>query len=75
MTDLEWEEQRMKDDSVSDMGNERRWCHQQREKEKEKWVRRGVERDDDESFFYRVRLRCLWHITEGWQFHEWGLKF
>lgn len=44
-------------------------------KEKEKWVRRGVERDDDESFFYRVRLRCLWHITEGWQFHGMGLKF
>ena len=44
-------------------------------KEKEKGVRRGVERDDDELFFYRLRLRCLWDITEGWQCHGMGLKF
>lgn len=44
-------------------------------KEKEKWMRRGVERDDDESFLYRLRLRCSWDITEGWQCHRMGLKF
>ena len=56
------------------MGSDRRWAISER-REKDKWVQRGVGRDDDESFFYRLRLRCLRDFTEGWQSHGMGLKF